>query len=395
MSPVRNEQGEGEKRGRGKVRSVFIHSHALAEFDFGPGHPFKPERAIKAYELCRRYGVMDRPWMEVMEPEPIDPGLLTLFHDEEYLRLLRGASIGKVTLDMLAHGIGSEDNPIVKGIYEWSLTTTGATYMGMRLIIEGKADVVFNPLGGFHHARKDYAEGFCYVNDVAIAVADALNRGMRVAFVDIDAHHCNGVQDAFYEDDRALVISLHERGELFYPGTGFVNEIGAGKGLGYNVNIPLAEGTDDEVYTYAFREVVPPMVKAFAPDFLVVEIGADTLRSDPLGHLMLTNNGYQEVIRSMKGLSRHFLALGGGGYDIYRTARCWTLAWSILNEVKPEDEFIGAVGGMMFGPEMEVGNLYDMPRPTTGRVKEEAFSKAQEAVKYIKERVFPIHRIGR
>jgi len=137
------------------------------------------------------------------------------------------------------------------------------------------------------------------------------------------------------------------------------------------------------------------MVKAFAPDFLVVEIGADTLRSDPLGHLMLTNNGYQEVIRSMKGLSRHFLALGGGGYDIYRTARCWTLAWSILNEVKPEDEFIGAVGGMMFGPEMEVGNLYDMPRPTTGRVKEEAFSKAQEAVKYIKERVFPIHRIGR
>jgi hypothetical protein len=110
---------------------------------------------------------------------------------------------------------------------------------------------------------------------------------------------------------------------------------------------------------------------------------------------MLTNNGYQEVIRSVKGLSQFFLVLGGGGYDIYRTARCWTLAWSILNEVEPEDEFVGAVGGMMFGPEMEVGNLYDAPRPTMGRIKEEAFSKAQEAVKYIKERVFPIHGIGR
>jgi acetoin utilization protein AcuC len=375
------------------LRSVFIHSYELAKFDFGPGHPYKPERAIKAYELCRRYGVMDRAWMKTIAPKPIHPGLLSLFHDEEYLNLLREASIGKVTLDMLAHGIGSEDNPILPGIYEWSLMTAGATYMGMRFIVERKADVAFNPLGGFHHARRDYAEGFCYVNDVAIAIADAMKRGLKVAFIDIDAHHCNGVQDAFYEEDQALVVSLHETGETLYPGTGRVDEIGVGKGVGYNINIPLAEGTDDEVYVYAFQEVVPPIIRAFQPDFVVAEIGADALRSDPLTDLMLTNNAYQEVVKAIKGLSQRLLALGGGGYDIYRTARCWTLAWSILNEVEPEDEFAGIVGGMMFGPEMEVSSLYDVPRPTTGPVKEKALAKAKEAVTFIKSKVFPLHGI--
>jgi acetoin utilization protein AcuC len=336
---------------------------------------------------------MDRPWMKTMVPQPIDPGLLTLFHDEKYLDLLREASTGKVNLDMLAHGIGSEDNPILPGIYEWSLMTAGATFMGMEIVAKREADVVFNPLGGFHHARRDYAEGFCYVNDVAIAIAAAIKRGLKVAFIDIDAHHCNGVQDAFYEDDRVLVVSLHETGEALYPGTGKVDEIGTGKGTGYNINIPLAEGTDDEVYVYAFREVVPPIVRAFRPDFIVAEIGADTLRSDPLTDLMLTNNAYQEVVKAIKGFSQPLLALGGGGYDIYRTARCWTLAWAILNEVEPEDEFVGTVGGMMFGPEMEVSTLYDVPRPATGQVKEKASAKARESVEFIKSRIFPLHGI--
>ncbi len=375
------------------MKSVFLHSHEVAKFDFGPGHPYKPERAIKTYELCRRYGVMERPWMKTMVPQPIDPGLLTLFHDEKYLDLLREANTGKVTLDMLAHGIGSEDNPILPGIYEWSLMTAGATYMGMRIVAEGEADVVFNPLGGFHHARKDYAEGFCYVNDVAIAISDAMKRGLKVAFIDVDAHHCNGVQDAFYEENRVLVVSLHETGEALYPWTGKVDEIGSGKGTGYNINIPLAEGTDDEVYIYAFQEVVPPIVRAFQPDFVVAEIGADTLRSDPLTDLMLTNNAYQEVVKAIKDFSQPLLALGGGGYDIYRTARCWVLAWAIFNEVEPEDEFAGTVGGMMFGPEMEVSTLYDVPRPATGQVKEKAFDKARESIEFITSRIFPLHGI--
>jgi len=238
------------------VKSAFIYSQELGRFDFGYDHPYKPERAIKTYDLCSRYGVLNYPWMQVVEPQRIDPKVLTLFHDEHYLELLKEASMGKVSLEMLSYGLGTEDNPILPGIYEWSLMTAGGTVLGADCIARGEMDIAFNPLGGFHHARRSRAEGFCYINDVVIATLDLLNRGLRLAFVDIDAHHCNGVQEAFYEDDRLLMISLHESGETLYPGTGKESEIGKGKGLGHTVNVPLDAGTDDEVYLEAFGEVV-------------------------------------------------------------------------------------------------------------------------------------------
>ncbi len=380
--------------GRGaSLKSVFIYSQELSRFDFGHDHPYKPERAIKTYDLCSRYGVLDYPWMDVVKPQPIDPEALTAFHDGRYLELLKEASMGKVSPETLSHGLGTADNPIVPGIYEWSLVTAGGTALGADWIAKGERDVAFNLLGGFHHARRSRAEGFCYINDVVVAILDLLNRGLRLAFVDIDAHHCNGVQEAFYGDDRLLMISFHESGETLYPGTGNVFEIGEGKGLGYTVNVPLEAGTDDEVYLEAFREVVPPLILAFRPDILVAELGADTQISDPLTHLRLTNNGYQEAVRLLKSLCRRILALGGGGYDIYQTARCWTLAWSVLNGVEPKDEFAGLVGGMMFGPEHEVGSLRDRPHRTGGPEKDKARVKAEKVVSFIKEEVFSIHGI--
>ncbi len=376
------------------MKSVFIYSQELGRFDFGYDHPYKPERAIKTYELCSRYGVLNYPWMQVVRPQPIDSKALSSFHDVHYLELLREASLGKVSVEMLSHGLGTEDNPILPGIYEWSLMTVGGTVLGADLIARGEVDAAFNPLGGFHHARKAQAEGFCYINDVAVAGLDLLNRGLRVAFIDIDAHHCNGVQEAFYGDDRLLVVSLHESGETLYPGSGKETEIGESKGVGFTVNVPLAPETDDEVYIETFCEVVPPLVQAFQPDILVAEIGADSQISDPLTHLRLTNNGYQEAVRILTNLCSRILALGGGGYDIYRTARCWTLAWSVLNGVKPEDEFAGLVGGMMFGPEHEVGSLHDRPHPTLGPAKEKARLQARRAVAFIKKEVFPIHGIA-
>jgi len=375
------------------LKSVFIYSQELSRFDFGHDHPYKPERAIKTYELCRRYGVLDYPWMEILSAPPVDPKALISFHDEHYLQLLREASLGRMTIEMLSYGLGTEDNPILPGIYDWSLMTAGGTFLGADLIARGEIDVAFNPLGGFHHARRDRAEGFCYINDVGVTALDLLNRGLRLAFVDIDAHHCNGVQEAFYSDDRLLLISLHESGETLYPGTGSENEIGEGKGRGFTVNIPLDAQTDDEVYLEAFREIVPPLIGAFHPDLLIAEVGADTQISDPLTHLRLTNNAYQEAVRILKMLGKRILALGGGGYDIYRTARCWTLAWSNLNDVEPEDEFAGLVGGMMFGPEHEVGSLRDRPHPTTGPAKEKARAQARKVVKFMKKEVFPIHGI--
>ena len=375
--------------------SVFIYSDEMGRFDFGPDHPFKPERAAKTYDLCTRYGVMHYPWMTVLDSEPIDKALLTLFHEPEYLRLLKDASSGEVRIEMLERGIGTADNPILSGIYEWSLRAAGGTHVAMQKIINGDALVAFNPLAGFHHAMPGHAEGFCYINDIVIAIKEFLNKSaeLRVAYIDLDAHHGNGVQYAFYKNPRVLFISLHETGRTLYPWSGNETEVGEGEGKGFTVNVPLEPGTDDEVYDFVFDAIVPPLVTSFSPDIIVAELGADTLISDPLTHLKLTNNGYQKALKGIMALCPKILGLGGGGYDLYRTSRCWTLAWSILNHVEPVDEFAGLVGGMMFGPENEVGSLYDHPYYTKGEIKDKAFEEARRVVDYVQKEIFPVHGV--
>jgi acetoin utilization protein AcuC len=379
------------------VGSVFIYSEEMGWFDFGPDHPFKPERAAKTYDLCNRYGVLNHPWMRVHQPKPIDPDLLTLFHEPEYLALLEDAGKGKVRLEMLERGIGTQDNPILPGIYEWSLLAAGGTQAGMNALMADRALVAFNPVGGFHHAMPGHAEGFCYLNDIAISIRHALKMSTdkKIAYVDLDAHHGNGVQHAFYEDPRVLVISVHESGRTLYPWSGNETETGSGDGEGFTMNVPLEPGSDDEVYDVVMNGAVIPMLERYAPDLIVAEIGADTLISDPLTHLKLTNNGYQKALKGIKAVCPRILALGGGGYDLYRTARCWTLAWAIMNDVQPVDEFAGLVGGMMFGPEMEVGSLYDHPYRTTGDVKEKAMSEARRVVEFLQKNLLQRHNAAR
>jgi acetoin utilization protein AcuC len=378
-----------------KKGTIFVYSEEMGRFDFGFDHPFKPERATKTYDLCNRYGVMNHPWISILDPQPIDRRLLNVFHESTYLALLEEAGKGEVRLEMLERGLGTADNPILPGIYEWSLRATGGTHAAMQNLIKGNDLAAFNPLGGFHHAMPDHAEGFCYINDIVIAILDARNTlpGIKIAYIDIDAHHGNGVQEAFYRDPGVLFISLHETGRTLYPWSGMETEIGDGEGKGFTINVPLEPGTDDQVFGFVFDVVVPPLVKSFSPDLIVAELGADTLVSDPLTHLKLTNNGYQKAVREIRGLCPKILALGGGGYDLYRTARCWTLAWSILNNVKPEDEFAGLVGGMMFGPEMEVGSLYDRPYNSEKDIKVKALEQAQKVVAHIRKEIFPIHGI--
>lgn len=375
--------------------TVFYYSDEMGRFEFGPDHPFKPERATITFDLCNRYGVLNYPWMVVREPLPADPALLSLFHEPMYIQMLEKASRGEPSLEMLERGLGTADTPILKGIYEWSLRAVGGTHSAMQEILSGRAQKAFHLLGGFHHAMPGHAEGFCYLNDIAVAILDTLRsaKDIRIAFVDFDAHHGNGVQQAFYGDPRVLMISVHETGRTLYPWSGNENEIGEGEGRGFTVNLPLEPGTDDEVYSFVLDSAVFPLLRSFSPDIIVAELGADTLISDPLTHLKLTNNGYQKAVRGITAVCPKIVALGGGGYDLYRTSRCWTLAWSILNHVEPVDEFAGLVGGMMFGPEMEVGSLYDHPFATKGEVKEKAFEEARRVVDHIHRHVFPIHGI--
>jgi acetoin utilization protein AcuC len=396
-----------------KFESAFIYSDELSNFEYGAAHPFKPNRAKLTLDLCRRYDLIDRPWIRIVKPEPLPFDVMTEFHDESYLKALRaadappqagehlpdspsvqGSDLSTIDPKILQYELGTEDNPIFTGVYDFAALAAGATFAGAKMVASGEVQVAFNPVGGFHHAGRDHAEGFCYVNDVAIAITHLLKEGLRVAFVDIDAHHGHGVQDAFYREDRVLVISLHESGRDLYPWSGFENEIGEGKGRGYTVNVPLPPKTDDEAFVRAFEEIVPPLLEAYAPDLVIAELGADTHISDPLTHLSMTNFGYCQGVKKLAEQAPRLLALGGGGYDVYKTARSWTLAWAILNHLEPRDEYVGIIGGMMFGPEVEVGDLHDKTVYTTGVVKEQINREVDRVLDYIKQTVFPIHKIA-
>jgi len=370
--------------------TAFIYSDELSHFEYSDDHPFKPLRARNTMELCNRHGLLHAVGVSRPEPEPADEATLRRFHTEEYLAMLARAGRLEHDIEMLAAGLGTPDCPLLPDIDAFCRGVVGATMLAVEQVRDGTVARAFNPVGGMHHGAPDHAEGFCYVNDVAIALTHLRALGLRTAFVDIDAHHANGVQDAFYDDDRVLVISLHEFEEGFYPGTGRAEEIGSGAGEGFTANLPLAARTDDEVYLAAFEQVVPPLLEAFAPDLVLAEIGADTMISDPLTHLRLTSNGYEAVVKRLCDAAPRLTAVGGGGYDVYRTANCWTLAFGALCEIEPEDEFAGLVGGMMYGS--AIGGLRDPEIRTEGPDKEHARAVADESVRVLQAEVFP--RLG-
>jgi len=372
------------------LKSAFIYSEAFSQYDFGPLHPFKTARAKVVYELCHRYNLLDRPWIDIIKPEPLGFEKLSLFHNDEYLRLLEAASSNAFSFEMLGCGLGTEENPVFEGLYNLVALSAGATYKGTELLIREGFNVVFNVFGGFHHAGRSHAEGFCYINDAGIAISHLLKEGFRVVCVDLDAHHGNGIQDAFYGDNRLLKISLHQSGKTLYPWSGNETETGEGEGKGYNVNIPLPPGTDDETYLHAFTRVVLPLINAFSPDITIGVFGADTHHSDPLTNLNMSNYSLCEAVKLIRDASPKLLALGGGGYNLYASARTWSLLWATMNNIKPEDAFLGAVGGMMFGPEAESGSLEDSPRHTTGVERENLQKEVEKVVGYIKRAIFPL-----
>lgn len=376
------------------AKNVLVYSDKLASFDFGPTHPFKPSRAKQMMDLLSRYSLLYENNQLIIEAGPFPEEELYVYHDRKYLDILKNAEKGGFTMDMLEAGLGTEDCPVVPGLWDFCLNASGGTCRGAAMLAEGAARVVFNPLGGFHHAGRDHAEGFCYINDLAVAITDLTRRGMRVAYIDIDVHFGNGVRDAFAGRKDVLCMSIHESGMTIYPWSGFVEDIGEGEGTGYTVNIPLMEGSDDEVFLGAFEAVVPPLVGAFKPDAVVAVIGGDAHRDDLLGHLNLTSIGYERAIRIINSLAPKLLVTGGGGYNVYKTAALWTLAWAAFCGLEPADAYAGLIGGMMYGPEAQSGTLRDDPYVVTGHLKERCSEYARDMVGYLKKNVFPIHGIS-
>lgn len=373
--------------------NALLYSYDLTQHEYKPSHPFKPERARLMFELFNRYGLISEKNQRIIAPPLMNEELLYLFHTREYIELLRKGEKENLSIEMLHAGLGTEDNPLFKAMYQYAMAASSGTYEGAMMLYRGNARFAFNPFGGFHHAGKNHAEGFCYINDISVTIADLIRKGQRVAYIDIDAHHGNGVQDAFYETNRVLNISLHESGETLYPGTGSAFEKGVKEGFGYNVNIPLRAETDDEVYLLAFESLVPSLIENFKPDIVVANIGCDTHRDDPLAHLNLTSNGYKKVISIINDLSPKILALGSGGYNLFKTAALWTLAWATFCGLQPHDLHTGIVGGMMYGPETEAGQLDDPPFVVDGWEKKQCLVYARRVIDFIKDNIFPLQGI--
>jgi acetoin utilization protein AcuC len=371
-------------------RGAFVFTPEAGSVEYGPDHPFDPARAVRVYELCDRYGLLDRHEVTVAEPRAVAEEDLLLAHSPAYLQALRTADAGRPFEGAGRWGLGTQDCPIFPGLYRYAALAAGATLAAWDEVAGGRARSAFNPSGGFHHAFRERAEGFCYINDVAILLKKLRSAGARPAFVDIDAHQPNGVIDYFWEDPEVLVVTFHETPRTLYPFRGHCEEIGGGRGRGYTVNVPLEPGADDEVFRALFDRLMPPILDRFAPDFLVVEIGMDMLRTDPLSHLGLSTNAPVAALRFLKSLGVPCIALGGGGYDARNTVRGWTRAWSVLIDKEPVDTFAGIVGGMMFGPEAEAGTLIDPPVVTQGEGKALAEREAERVAAYLEREVIPI-----
>ncbi len=293
-------------------KAAFVYDGVLAQHVLSENHPLRSARLRYAYELLESYGAFDAPNAMLVKPRPATEEEILRFHTRAYVEAVRGVSRGDKAVNLAAFNLGAGDNPVYQGMYEASSLSTGASLRAAELLLSDEADVAFSISGGLHHAMPGNASGFCVFNDPVIAIKELLLRGMRVAYVDIDCHHGDGVQYAFYDTDAVLTISMHESGMFLFPGTGFTHETGTGKGRGYSVNVPLYPYTGDELYLWAFRQVVPPLLEAFDPDVLVTQLGIDTHYRDPITHLALTVQGFGEVVAEFPGLAPKWLALGGG-----------------------------------------------------------------------------------
>jgi acetoin utilization protein AcuC len=320
------------------MKTAFLYSDEFSRFSYGSAHPLKPFRLKLTYELIKACGLLAPADPRVIVPIPARREDLLAFHSSEYIDVLEASNSGTPVPGASAFGLGKGDNPVFPGMFDWSLLIAGASLAAADLVDSGEAEIAFNISGGLHHALTSRASGFCYVNDPVLAIMLLVNRGRRVAYIDIDAHHGDGVQTAFYDTDKVLTISLHETGQTLFPGTGFEQETGEGAGKGYSVNVPLPPEAGDEMFVRAFSSVVPALVERYRPDVIVSQLGADTFWSDPLAHLNVTTKGFSTMVEMIKSLSPKWVALGGGGYDVANVARAWTLAWAIMNDVQAPDE---------------------------------------------------------
>lgn len=325
--------------------ATVVFDQRLTEYNFGPEHPMSPVRVDLTIRLAEALGLLGDRLKMVSPPVATDEQLLSV-HTEAFVNAVKYAGEHCDEVD-LTHGLGTDDDPAFPGMHEASAHVVGATLEAVRQVWTGESLHSANIAGGLHHSMRGNASGFCIYNDIAVGIQWLLDQGAeRVAYIDIDVHHGDGVERIFWNDPRVLTVSLHETGQLLFPGTGFPRDLGGPEARGTAVNVALPPGTADAGWLRAFHAVVPQVVTEFAPDVLVTQHGCDSHMEDPLAHLMLSVDGQRAAYLALHELAHRlcdgkWVALGGGGYAVVEVVpRAWTHLLSIVagQPVDPDTE---------------------------------------------------------
>ena len=312
-----------------------IYTEEFQKYSFGKAHPLRPLRLKLTYSLLEKLHLIENERLKTIEPRMATLDELNRTHSLKYIQTVKKLSENPKdnTIPSMTYGLGSGDNPIFEGMYNASALICGGSIIAAETVWnEDEFKAVFNPAGGLHHALKEKASGFCIFNDIAVAInhLKTLDKTIRIAYLDIDCHHGDGVQWLFYDDPNVLTISFHQDGRFLFPGTGFINETGEGEGNGYSINFPLIPLTNSKIFLKLFRKTVPKLLETYEPDILITQLGVDTYFDDPLTQMGLSLSVYRDIAQTMKTCSRDYcqnkwLALGGGGYLMTVVPRAWTL----------------------------------------------------------------------
>lgn len=340
----------------GAVELVWVGDDA-APYDHGPRHPLRPQRFALTRSLIHDYGLIGGSTAVETNGRDATDAELGLVHSEQYVAAVKAAGGGEPG-PWWQYGFGPGDNPLFGRMHEAASRVTGTTLSAAEAVLGGRALHAFNPAGGLHHAMADRASGFCVYDDPAVAMAWMLAQGVeRIAYVDLDVHHGDGPQSIFWHEPRVLTVSIHQDGRTLFPGTGACDEIGGDDAQGTKVNVPLPPGTGDDLWLRTLREIVAPVVVAFAPEVLVTQLGCDTHHLDPLAGLMLTTGAYEKAAALLHDLAHEaahgrWVATGGGGYQWARVVpRAWTIYFAAMAGAELDDEL----------PEQWLGRLDPIP----------------------------------
>ncbi|KZT74858.1 histone deacetylase complex, catalytic component RPD3 [Daedalea quercina L-15889] len=358
MAPVMNPiDGEPKKR------VCYFFDSDVSGFHYGPGHPMKPTRIRMCHSLVMNYGLYKK--MEIFRAKPATKREMTQFHSDEYVEFLSRitpSNMGNYTKEQHKYNVG-DDCPVFDGLFEYCSISAGGSMEGAARLSRDKCDIAVNWAGGLHHAKKSEASGFCYVNDIVLGILELLRYHTRVLYIDIDVHHGDGVEEAFYTTDRVMTCSFHKYGE-FFPGTGELRDVGIGKGKYYALNFPLRDGVTDENYKSVFEPVIRSVMEHFDPGAIVLQCGTDSLSGDKLGCLNLSMRGHASCVKFVKSFNKPLLMVGGGGYTMRNVSRCWAYETGLAAGVELGSEIPMNEYYEYFGPDYELdvkpSNMEDM-----------------------------------